>query len=91
MKKCALIIETSTGKLIIAVPNFSKENVLAGLKKVLCVDVEKIVQISASASYGIYGIKEVEQTALELFTQTVRFMSNEYPLYFVVDYGYIVE
>ena len=85
------MVATSNGKLILSVPNFARETVLARLKKVLNVEVEKIVQISASASYGIYGIKEIYPTAKELFTQTVRFMSNEYPLYFVVDYGYIVE
>ena len=91
MKKCVIIVETNIGKLVIGVPNFSKENVLVGMRKILKVDEENIVQLSASTSYGIYGIKEIYPTAKELFTQTPRFMSNEYPLYFVVDYGYIFE
>ena len=91
MKKCCIIIETSQGKLVKNVPNFSKENILTVLSKVIKVDINNIEQVSASASYGIYGIKEIYPSARELHTQSVRFMSNEYDTYFVVDYGYLVD
>jgi hypothetical protein len=91
MKKCAIIVETNNGNFIVGVPNFSKENCIEGLKKVIKVDTENIVQISASTSYGIYGVKEIYPSAKELFNSTPLFSTNEYPLYFIVRYGYFFE
>jgi hypothetical protein len=92
MKKTAIIVETSNGNFIVQVPNFSKENCIEGLKKVIKVDTDNIVQLSASTSYGIYGVKEIYPTAKELFISTSPFFyTNEYPLYFIVKYGFIYE
>ena len=91
MKKCAIIIETSEGKLIVPVENFSKENCVNALAKVIKVDADKIEQISASVNYGIYGLKENFPSAKKMATSSTRFMTNEYCASFVVDYGYFAE
>lgn len=87
MKKCAIIIETSKGNIIVPVDNFSKENVTNALGKVIGVDASEIGQSSANTTDGIYTIKKRFDSAREYFTRTYKFFSNEHDTYFVVNYG----
>ena len=88
MRKCAIIIETSQGKLIAPVVNFTKENCVNALAKVIKVDADKIEQVSASVNHGIYALKENFPSAKEMETYSTKFHSNEYSSFFVVEYGY---
>jgi hypothetical protein len=92
MKKCAIIIETAEGKLIVPVENFSKENVINALAKTISVDADKIEQASASPSHGIYGLKEHFKSADRFKTSTAPwFYSDKYFAAFMVHYGYFAE
>jgi len=90
MKQPAIIVETSKGNMILPVTNFSKEACVNQLSALIHVDPDKIVQVRASADYGIYAIKEIFPTAREWHTSTVKFSTNEYDTYFIVNYGYIL-
>lgn len=92
MRKCAVVIETSQGKLIVPVENFSKENVIKSLAKTISVDADKIEQTSVSANYGIYGIKEKFPSVQKFKTSTSPFFySNEHDAAFIVHYAYLTE
>lgn len=92
MKKCAIIIETAEGKLIVPVENFSKDNVVYALAYIIKVDPDKIEQASASTNYGIYGLKEHFPSVERFKTSTAPyFYSNEYYATFIVHYGYFAE
>lgn len=90
--KNIIIIETSAGNLCSLVDNFSKENVISSLSKTINVKPEDIEQVGSSASYGIYAVKKgaVSVRAAELHTSTVKFMTNEYTAFFVVNYGKLI-
>lgn len=92
MKKCAVIIKTAEGNLIVAVENFSKENVINALAKTIGVDADKIEQASACADYGIYGLKENFLSAARFKTSTFPFFySDKYFAAFIIHHGYFSE
>jgi len=54
MNKNAITIKYENKLFIIEVNNFSKENVINAIKKVI--NTKKVEQLSASVTYGIYEI-----------------------------------
>ena len=89
MKKCAIIISTTDDKLIVPVGTFAKENCVNALAKALKVDADKIEQVSASVSYGIYAMKEYFPKAEALATNPIK--GFDMFATFHVEYGYIVD
>ena len=89
MKKCAIIISTTEGKIVSPVGTFSKENCVNALAKAIKVDADKVEQISASPSYGIYAMKELFPSAEKLATNPIS--DSSYFANFQVEYGYMAD
>lgn len=89
MKNCVIIISTTNGKLVTPVKNFAKENCVNALAKAIKVDADKIEQISASMSCGIYAMKEYFKSAEQLATNPISV--SDYFATFEIEYGYITE
>lgn len=89
MKKCVIIISTTGLPLVVQVGTFAKENCINALAKAINVDADKIEQISASTSYGIYAMKELSPNAEKLATNPVSGVG--YFANFKVEYGYMAD
>ncbi|MEK6829801.1 MAG: hypothetical protein AABY15_06805 [Nanoarchaeota archaeon] len=89
MKKCVIIISTTDGKIVSPVANFSKENCVNALAKAIKVDADKVEQLSASMSYGIYAMKEYFKSAEQLATNPIS--DSSYFANFHVEYGYMAD
>ena len=85
--KNAIIVKTKKGNIISPVENFSKQNCIEALSRVIRVDADKIEQSSASVGGGIYGVRELFPTAQELSTNPVH--DVEFFCSFEVEYGTI--
>lgn len=56
--KTGILIEHKDQKVAIEVDNYSKENVIKTLSAALMIDEEHLEQLSASMTYGLYGVKK---------------------------------
>jgi len=85
-----ILIETNNnGKFGIVVDNFSKENVLNALNRILKIDIDNIIQLSASMSYGIYGIKNNSFTGD--LAQCTSYVDTDYQLTFIIEYVTVIK
>ena len=85
--KNAVIIQTKNFPRIVEVENFSKDNCLEAIRKGLGVDVDKIEQISASPSMGIYGVTEIFPSLVDAVGYVE---SNGYCHTITIEHGQIV-
>lgn len=85
---CCIIIKTQNLPLVAKVPHFAKDVCLDAISKALGVDINNIEQLSASVGSGIYGIKELTPSCVELATNPVSDIG--YAHTFEVEYGKLI-